>query len=346
VSATLTIDLEALAANYRTLVRAAMPGTCGAVVKSDAYGLGATRIATKLAEAGCRDFFVANSNEGAEVRDAVAAARIFVFDGIGRDRMLDAVAKRLIPVVNQRADFDAWAARPEHPIAVHVDTGMNRLGMPAREFERLDLARRNVVLLMTHLACADEPTHPANARQREAFRRIAQQAPTIPISISNSAGVLAHGGIDGEICRPGIALYGGNPFTTEGRALAAVATLDAPVLQIRDVNAGETVGYGATYVAPAARRVAIVSAGYSDGVPRALSNRGAVGFGALRLPIVGRISMDLTAVDATAAPMLAVGDRVTFFGGAVTVDEVAAWADTISYEILTGVGRRVLRRYR
>jgi alanine racemase len=157
--------------------------------------------------------------------------------------------------------------------------------------------------------------------------------------------VLGHGGIAGEVCRPGIALYGGNAFREPGHALKPVATFEANVLQIRDVGAGETVGYGATFVAASARRIAIVGAGYSDGVPRALSNRGAVGFGAARLPIVGRVSMDLTAIDATAAPTLAVGDRVSFFGGVVTVDDVAAWADTIAYEILTGIGRRVLRVY-
>jgi alanine racemase len=250
--------------------------------------------------------------------------------------------------LNELAEWDVFCRRSgwSGGAAIHIDTGMNRLGIAPRDFERLDLARRNVVLLMTHLACADEPAHPANTRQRETFRRVVQRCASIPISISNSAGVLGHGGLAGEVCRPGIALYGGNALVEPNRALAPVAALDAVVLQIRDVDAGQSVGYGASYVAGSTRRIAVVGAGYADGVPRSLSNRGAVGFGALRLPIVGRVSMDLTTIDATAAPGLNVGDRVTFFGGAVGVDEVASWAGTISYEILTGVGRRPMRRYR
>jgi alanine racemase len=279
------------------------------------------------------------------VRSELPAVRIFVLDGIDEDDIVSAVANRLIPVVNDEAAFETWRRRPEHPIALHVDTGMNRLGLAPDVLERLDLSFRNVVLLMTHLPCSDEPSHASNAVQRAAFARVARQLPNVAISISNSSGVLDRGGESGEICRPGIALYGGNPFVERKRALGTVATFDAPVLQVRRVEAGQTIGYGATFVAPSARLIAVVGAGYADGVPRLLSNRGSVGFGARRLPIVGRVSMDLTCVDATAAPEIRVGDRIAFFGEAVSVDEVAAWAETISYEILTGIGPRVARCY-
>jgi len=327
------------------LQRRAAPGTCGAVVKADAYGLGARRVAACLALEGCRDFFVATHDEAVEVRSELPAARIYVLDGIDDSDIVTAVANRLIPVLNDEAAFETWRKRPEHPIALHVDTGMNRLGLAPDAFERLDLSFRNVALLMTHLACSDEPSHASNAMQRNGFAKLAKRLPNAPISISSSSGVLDHGGEPGEICRPGIALYGGNPFVESNRALATVATFDAPVLQVRRVEAGQTIGYGATFVASSARLVAVVGAGYADGVPRLLSNRGAASFGDRRLPIVGRVSMDLTCVDATAVPEIRAGDRVAFFGGAVSVDEVAAWAETISYEILTGIGPRVARRY-
>ena len=342
---TLTVDLAALAANYSKLAKASAPGTCGAVVKANGYGLGARACAARLAQSGCQDFFVATTNEAIEVRAELPGVRVFVLGGISKNDTDGALEHGLIPVVNDASALERWRVQAGHPLAIQVDTGMNRLGFTRDAFASANLSGLHIVLLMTHLACADEPHHPANARQRARFAELLTRLPGVPLSLSSSAGILSHGGGVREIGRPGIALYGGNPFATQTCALARVATFDAPVLQMRDVVVGDEVGYGATYVADRARRIAVVGAGYADGVPRLLSNRGAVAFGAQRLPIVGRVSMDLTTIDASEAPDLRVGDRVSFFGGAVALEEVAAWAETISYEILTGIGPRVVRRY-
>lgn len=328
--ARLTVDLDALAANFRRLCESASGGSA-AVVKANAYGLGVAPVARRLAEEGCRQFFVATDAEGRELRRILPDAEtfdIFVFSGA-----VDGGG--LIPVVNRSDQI-----RPG-PIALHVDTGMQRLG-----FDNLDAAAipsdTEVRLLMTHLACADTPDHPLNQEQLARFQAFAARFPGVPTSIGNSAAILS--GVEG-IGRPGIGLYGGNPFAGLHNPMRCVATLEGEVLQVRETPAGVSVGYGATHVTARDTVIAVVGIGYADGVPRVLSNRGEAACGETRAPIIGRVSMDLTLVDVTGLPPVQPGDWVEFFGHRIGIDEVAAWAGTISYEILTGVGNRVSRVY-
>lgn len=322
--ARLTVDLDALAANYRAF-RARAPDGVAAVVKADAYGLGVQPVAARLAAEGCTRFFVATEAEGRALRETLAAdCDIFVFSG-------EVSTGGLVPVANQPSQL-----RPG-PVALHVDTGMQRLGFAPEDVPD----HAEVVLLLTHLACADTPDDPMNALQLERFEAVAAQFPGVPVSIANSAGILD--GVRG-IGRPGIGLYGGNPYSDRDNPMRCVATLKGQVLQVRQVRAGESVGYGASRVVTRDTTLAVVGAGYADGVPRLLSNRGEVAFGGARLPILGRVSMDLTQVDATEVA-IEPGDWVEFFGPTVGVDEVAEWSQTIAYEVLTGIGRRVERRY-
>lgn len=328
--ARLTVDLDALAANYRRFRESASRGSA-AVVKANAYGLGVGPVARRLAEEGCRQFFVATDAEGRELRRIlpdVESFDVFVFSGVVDD-------DGLIPVVNHAGQFRSG------PVALHVDTGMHRLG-----FEDLDPDSippdADIRLLMTHLACADTPDHSLNQQQLARFRAFARRFPGVPTSIGNSAAILT--GVEG-IGRPGIGLYGGNPYPAQDNPLRCVATLEGEVLQVRKVPAGVPVGYGATHVTARDTVIAVVGIGYADGVPRALSNRGQVACGKVRVPIVGRVSMDLTLADVTGLPPVQPGDWIEFFGHSIGVDEVAAWADTIGYEILTGLGARVSRVY-
>ena len=319
----LIVDLEALAANYGTLRDRSAAGSA-AVVKANAYGLGLAPVAGRLAEAGCTQFFVATEAEGVQLLKIVPEAEIFVLSGVAK-------TPGLIPVVNHVSGIGHKA------VAVHVDTGMNRLGINPREVP--DGAE--IRLLITHLACADRPEHPLNALQLERFEEVAARFPNVPVSIANSAGVL--NGVRG-IGRPGIGLYGGNPYAALENPMRCVATLEGEVLQVREVRAGEAMGYGASYAIERDAIIAVVGIGYADGVPRSLSNRGEASYGDMRIPIVGRVSMDLTHLDVTGMD-IEPGDWIEFFGATITVDEVAAWANTISYEILTGVGDRVDRKY-
>ena len=328
--ARLTVDLDALAANYRRFCERASGGSA-AVVKANAYGLGVAPVARRLAEEGCRQFFVATDAEGRELRGILPDADafdIFVLSGAVE-------GDGLIPVVNHVDQIRAG------PVALHVDTGMHRLGFDEIDFDTIP-ADTEVRLLMTHLACADTPGHSLNGEQLARFQAVAARFPGVPTSIANSAAILT--GVEG-IGRPGIGLYGGNPYAGEDNPMRCVATLEGEVLQVRNIPAGVPVGYGATHVTGGDTVVAVVGIGYADGLPRDLSNRGQAAIGNVRAPIIGRVSMDLTLVDVTDLPPVAPGDWMEFFGHSVGIDEVAAWADTISYEILTGVGNRVSRLY-
>ena len=342
----LTIDLGALAQNYRTLCDAASPSDCGAVVKADGYGLGAREVALRLAAEGCTTFFVASIAEGIALRDVIDTPEIYLFDGVNDIEAPRAADYDLVPVINSDEQLDAWRPYRSRPIAVHVDTGMNRLGfavedaLPAR-FDGFDIA-----LLMTHLACADEPHNPLNALQIERFDAVRARFAGVATSIGNSAGTLLGAAYRGDVCRPGIALYGGNPFLEGANPLKTVATLEAPILQLRWVPPNEPVGYGATGVADKRRLVAVVAAGYADGIPRALSGHGYVALVGAGVPIIGRVSMELITIDVTGiAGAVAVGDWVELVGAQVPVDDVAELAGTNSYEVLTGLGSRSERRY-
>jgi alanine racemase len=341
----LTVDLRALQANYRALCQVAAPGRCGAVVKANAYGLGVARVVERLVHSGCEAFFVATLDEGIQVRACAPRASIFVFAGVDADSAAGLAEADLTPMLNAACQIGHWRDHSK-PAAIQVDTGMGRLGFPWDQvrpnlFEGLD-----ITLLATHLACADEPDHPLNAVQVQRFAEVVARFPGVATSIGNSAGTLSGPASQGDLCRPGIALYGGNPFLDRDHSMSPVVTLQARILQIREVEAGATVGYGATHVADGPGLIATLGIGYADGLPRSVSNRGEVLVGQQRARIVGQVSMDLTTVDVSdITPAPKVGDWVEVLGKGIGVDELAAWANTIGYEVLTGLGQRAARRY-
>ena len=352
----LTIDLAALRANYRTLAARAAPGECAAVVKADAYGLGIGAVVPALQAEGCRSFFVARASEGVALREIAPRARILVLDGVHEGTLSACRVNGLVPVLGSLRQLGLWReAGGREPCAVHVDTGMNRLGLAPREFEAVagDLGRLRVALLMTHPACADDPAHPLNALQRERFAAARALLPDAPASYCNSAALMGEGPAL-DLARPGIALYGGEAVNGVP-PLDPVIRLHARIVQRREVRAGDPVGYGATWVAERPTRLAVCSVGYADGYPRATGTgvplRGAVppaGWGAMggvRVPIVGRISMDLTILDVTDVPADIGGreDHIELIGPAVPLDEAARAAGTIGYELLTSLGPRYSR---
>jgi alanine racemase len=344
MSGRLRIDLDALAANFQAFQAAAAPGASAAVLKADGYGLGARPLARRLWREGCRSFFVATAAEGVTIRTVLPEARIFVFEGVWRETLDELLRHALIPVLNHGGQLDCWlACAAGRPAAVHIDTGMQRLGFPA-DAQPGTFAGLNLVLLVTHLACADEPRHPLNRQQLDRFRRVHAGFPGVPASIANSAAMLLGREFASALGRPGIGLFGGNPCPGSANPMATVVALEGRVLQMREVGAGETVGYGGSWRADAPCTLAIVGVGYADGLPRLLSNRGAVWLAGERRPIIGRVSMDLTAVDATGLAVRE-GDWVEFFGAHVELDEVAGWAGTIGYEVLTRLGPRLARCY-
>jgi alanine racemase len=268
--------------------------------------------------------------------------RIYVFEGALADTSGDLRTADIVPVLNHADQAAVWRRNGGgRPAAVHVDTGMHRLGFPA-DVTAEAFRGVAVTLLMTHLACADEPDHPMNAQQLQRLKPVQALFPGVPISVGNSAGVLSGPEFTGDLGRAGIGLYGGNPFRARPSPVHPVVTLEGRILQLRDLAPGEAVGYGATFRATSPMRIAVVGLGYGDGLPRLLSNRGEVALAGARCPIVGRVSMDLTAIDVTGKPAL-LDDWVEFIGPNVGVDEVADWADTIAYEVLTGLGRRPQR---
>lgn len=344
------IDLAALADNYATLARACAPGTAGAVVKADAYGLGVAPVARRLAAAGCRHFFVATPREGVTLRGVLADAEILVLDGLGVTSREAFIAAALIPVLNTRAELERWAGAG--PAAVHIDTGMNRLGLGAADVEALAaeqelLARLDVRYVLTHLACADEPGHADNATQLERFAAVRLLWPQAQTSIGNSAGLLLGDAFGGDLARPGIALYGANPFRREPSPVRPVVTVRARILALREVGAGASIGYGASFTTTAPMRVATVAIGYADGYLRSLGNCGVAEVAGQRVPVVGRVSMDLITLDVTALgpDQVAEGDWATLIGGSISLEEVAALAGTINYELLTALGSRLERVY-
>ena len=339
--ATLTVDLNALAANYRTL-EAIGGAPVHPVVKADSYGLGAEACARRLMAEGARTFFVARTSEGERLRAALGGEpAIYVLDGCltGRaGRLRDA---DLRPVLNTAAQLGDWRAAGGGACGVQIDTGMNRLGFRPEEapgpFAGLDL-------VLSHLACADDPSEPMNARQRDAFAVTARRYPGAVRSFANSGGVFLGADYAFDATRPGICLYGGGPEGRPDDRIRAVAALTAEVLQVRDVPTGETVGYSRKFEATGPVRIATCATGYADGVLRSYSPGGrAFVAGALR-PIVGRVSMDVCAVDATGLDV-AVGDRIELFGPNRMIDDAATAAGTIAYELLTSVTARVPRRY-
>jgi alanine racemase len=348
----LRVDLGAIVANWRDLgARHGAPAA--AVVKADGYGLGAGPVARALRQAGCNIFFVAHLSEGLALRQALGPGPdIAVLNGFPPGSDGDA---GLLPVLNHLGDVAAHAAAGREagaarPALLHLDTGMSRLGLDAREQsvlaqerDRLDgLALRHV---MTHLACADEPNHPLNEAQRTRFTEAAARiAPGVPRSFANSSGIFLGPGFRSDLARPGCALYGINPTLGAPNPMRQVARVEAEVLQVREVAAGDTVGYGASWTAREPRRIATVAAGYADGYLRALSGRSLGLLHGREVPLVGRVSMDLTTFDVTDVPQARPGDRLLLIGGAGnTPDDIAARCGTIGYEVLTSLGARYAR---
>ena len=339
--ALLTVDLQALAANYRTLERVG-GAPVHPVVKADAYGLGADACAGRLMQEGARTFFVARTREGERLRAALGPTPgIYVLDGCLTGQTSRLREADLRPVLNTEAQVAEWLAAGSGRCGLQIDTGMNRLGFrpeaaPA-PFEGLDL-------VLSHLACADDPSEPMNARQRDAFAKAAARYPGTVRSFANSGGVFLGEDYAFDASRPGICLYGGGPEGRPDDRIQPVATLTAEVLQVRDVPAGESVGYSRGFIAEQPRRIATVAAGYADGVLRSYSPEGRVWVAGETRPIVGRVSMDVCAVDVTDLDA-AVGDRVELFGPNRPLDEAAAAAGTVAWELLTSVGPRVQRRH-
>lgn len=348
-AAEIIVDLDALARNTREIQsRAASP--IAAVVKANAYGLGMDRIAPVLVSAGVTSFFVATLEEGCKLRELLGpeTGRIAVFEGPCRDSLPIYARYRLTPVLNDAEQLACCANWPED-VVVHVDTAMNRLGFAEPALKALVRDGRfkavRVGLLMSHLACADTPDAPSNADQLERFKRLLLLFPGAQSSLANSAGVLLGESFVSDLPRIGIALYGGEP-AAPGTAFEPVVSLRARVLAVRSVAAGESVGYGATFAAKDDTTIAVLGVGYADGLPRQASNKARLAFGAERLPLVGRVSMDFCTVDIgqCASPPV-VDDWVEVFGASAPVAELALAADTIDYTIFTGLSRRPRWRY-
>ena len=336
--ARLRVDLGALVSNLSLLARAASPAKCGAVVKADAYGLGMIPVSRALYAAKCRQFFVSEVYEGVALRQSLAQAEIYLFSGVTDETAADCLRHGLIPVLSSHEQIDLWSKRANgRPAAVKIDTGMTRLGLPWDGVTQATLSGINTSLLMTHLACADTPAHPLNDTQLQRFARVRAAFPDTPTSIGNSAGTLSGEATRGELCRCGIGLYGGNPFSRGRNPFQAVAHLEGQVLQIKNVAGDEHIGYGASFQVSGKLRLAIVGLGYANGLPRALSSLGEASFEDQACPIIGRISMNLTAIAVPENSTLGVGDWVQFIGASRTLDEVAALTGTIGYEILTGL---------
>jgi alanine racemase len=350
-SAKLVVDLDALARNFALLRASAQPGECAAVVKADAYGLGIAPVARRLLREGCARFFVATAAEARELRALARIAAIYVLEG-AREESVDVLTEaRALPVLGSLEQIRLWRRRGR--ALLQIDTGMNRLGLSAADVERLAnqpdlLDGIEIELVLTHLACADEPEHPLNCEQLHAFERLKRRLPAARVSIGNTAGTLIDAAHRGDVVRPGIGLYGGNPFAARANPMAAVVTLSAPILQIREIDEPQTVGYGATYGVKPPARLAVVGIGYADGYPRSAGNRAIAAIEGRRVPVVGRVSMDLLCVDVSSVPPEAalVGAPVELIGPTVTIDELAAAAGTISYEILTRLSPRLQREYR
>ena len=358
----LTVDLDALVANWRKLEKTAVPAECSAVIKANAYGCGIAPVARALAKAGCKTLFVATPEEAALARAAVPSAALYVLNGFMQntgDAYAKIDARPVIGELNELAEWDVFCRRTGWAggAAIHVDTGMQRLGLTVAEAQglipRIHAGDHGISLVMSHLACAESLHHPMNARQLATFREVASAFSGVPAALSNSSGIFLGGAFQFDMVRPGAALYGVNPTPEADNPMQPVVDLKARIVQVRDVERGESVGYGGNWTARRPTRLAIISAGYADGYFRAgSSNDGTRGAEVIvagkRCPVAGRISMDLTAIDITDLDKNAVrrGHLVTLIGDGITVDELAHHFGTIGYEVLTSLGSRYARVYK
>jgi alanine racemase len=358
----LTVDLTAIEANWRALLHQAMPAECAAVIKADGYGCGIEKVAAALAKAGCKTFFVADLAEARQVRNVAPDPAIYVLNGLlsgTAGSYADIHARPVIGSMLELAEWDAFSSANQWHggAALHVDTGMNRLGISINEAAalapRIRSENHGITLLMSHLACAEQPEHPLNERQISVFREVRMLYRGIPSSLANSSGIFLGATAHCDMVRPGVALYGVNPTPGHSNPMRPVIELRARIAQVRTVPRGETVGYDAAWTAKRTTRIAVVAVGYADGYLRAASaSDAAPGADAIvagqRCPLAGRVSMDLLAIDITELPDNAArrGDLATLIGGEITVDDLAKAAGTIGYEVLTSLGRRYHRVYR
>ena len=360
-SGILTIDLDAIAANWRSLKGRLEAGTaCAAVVKADGYGLGARCIASRLYAEGCRDFFVATADEAVSLRAALPDGAIYVLAGVDSATAQALIESRLTPVLNHLGQIETWraaaAAASTLPAVLHLDTGMNRLGLPRDEVARIAaetplLAGLKTRLVMSHLVSSELAAEPINETQRIRFESaLASLGPrlgTKPASLANSSGIFLGHPFHYEMVRPGVALYGINPTPNAPNPMTEVIRLTAKIVQVRRVDRGETVGYGATHLLARPSRIAVAAAGYADGYLRGASNRASARLGGFSAPVVGRVSMDLITLDVTDVPetLAMPGAFVDLIDEIYTAEHLAADSGTIPYEILTALGRRYERRY-
>jgi len=349
----LTVDLDAIATNYRQLRQLLAGAELHAVVKADAYGLGMARVAPFLASLGCRHFFVANLDEGVALRALLPDVAIGIFDGLLTGEETAYAAHRLIPFLNDFSQVERMAAKAAGQIAgLQIDTGMARLGLSEDDVDRLAsnprlLGGLQLRAIFSHLACADTPTHPKNVEQLSRFRALVKKLPAARLSLANSSGIFLGTEYHFDFARTGAAIYGLNPQPSQPNPMAQVLTLQGKILQVRDVDSPQTVGYGAVYHVNQPSRIATVSVGYADGYLRTLGNRGSCFVGGRQVPIVGRISMDLITIDVTGIPsqQISPGAFVELIGPHHSIDALAAEAGTIGYELLTTLGRRGQRTY-
>lgn len=357
MSTLITIDLDALETNFRYCSRQLQPASVAAVVKADAYGLGVEKIAPALWHAGCSQFFTATHREGITLRALLPDAEIFILEGVTEQSQAIFCDHGLVPVLITPDHSALWAAqgrklRRKLPAIIHIDTGMTRLGFGERELREMlensnDLDWLETRYIMTHYACADEPGANKTQQQLEQFNRLRALLPPAPTSVGNSAGGLMGKEFSGDMARLGLALFGGNPYQNEMPPLQPVLRVQSRILQVRDIDEGTTVGYGATYSAPTRLRIATVGTGYADGYPWSLGNRGIASIGGHRVRVVGRVSMDMITLDVTAVPeeLLKPGRMIDLIGPDVSLEEVAELAGTVNYEILTRLSQRARRKY-
>ncbi len=352
----LEIDLDAIAANWLSLRDRHPRGAVAAVVKADGYGLGARPIAARLHGEGCRHFFTATLPEALAIRDLLPGAMLATLNGLEPRAAATYVAHDIQPVLGSLPEIDAWSAEARRlgrglPALLHIDTGMSRLGLDAGECAalRAEPARLRPIALryvLTHLASSELPHDPANAAQLRRFTEACVAFPGIPRSIANSSGMFLGPDYMADLARPGAALYGINPTPGQPNPMRPVLRLLAPVLQVRSIAAGEAVGYNGTWRAQRPSRIATVPVGYADGWHRARSGRGAACFDGRAVPLVGRVSMDLTTYDVTDLPEIGRGSFLELIGPGISVDTVAEAGSTNGYEVLTSLGRRFARTYR
>jgi alanine racemase len=353
-NSTLKINLSAIAENYRILKDIANASEVAAVVKANAYGLGVEKIAPILKKEGCKSFFVANLNEAIQLRRVLPDIDIAVFNGVTKGEEAAFNEYRLIPVLNSMLNIDIYSRYIETndmmSCFIHVDTGMNRLGISTAEYKELvssgTINKLNPKLIMSHLSCADEKNNPINIEQLKKFKEINSLSPAVRASLCNSYGVFLDEACHFDLIRPGLALYGGNPCPLDVNPMRNIIEITSPILQIRNIDSNQTVGYGATCELKSGSKIATLPVGYADGYFRRLGNNAYCAINGEKVPVIGRVSMDLITIDITSIKgEVKIGDMVEILGNTIKLEELVNIAGTVEYEFLTSLGDRFNRVY-